>query len=196
MLGHLLELDLSYHLGRQTGALSRAIDRGTRGINFILSAMVFNVVPTALEVALVSGILAAKCGAPLAALTIGTLAAYTWFTTALTAWRTQFRVRMNRTEAEASTRALDALINYETVRRGLSLPSPCPFRSLLSPADRACITQVEPASHVLRKSPQPRQFCRHDVHVPSPQILPLDSLPASRWHEFMRGVSALVDAFM
>ena len=117
VLAHLHELDLSYHLSRQTGGLSRAIDRGTRGINFILSAMVFNVVPTALEVVLVSGILAYKCGPTFAALSVATLAAYTVFTFQMTAWRTKFRVDMNKMEAAANTRALDSLLNYETVRR-------------------------------------------------------------------------------
>lgn len=112
---HLNNLDHAYHVGRQTGALGRVIDRGTRGINFILSAMIFNVVPTALEVLLVAGILAYKCGPPLAALTIATLGAYTWFTFTMTAWRTQFRVQMNKMDSAASTRAVDALINYETV---------------------------------------------------------------------------------
>lgn len=112
---HLHSLDFTYHVGRQTGGLARAIDRGTRGINFILSSMIFNVVPTALEVLLVAGILAYKCGPPLAALALATLAAYTWFTFAMTAWRTQFRVRMNKMDAKASTRAVDALLNYETV---------------------------------------------------------------------------------
>ena len=116
VLEHLQSLDLSYHMNRQTGGLSRAIDRGTRGINFILSSMIFNVVPTGLEVLLVSGILAYKCGPMFAGLSIATLAAYTWFTFTMTAWRTQFRVEMNRSEAAASTRALDALINFETVR--------------------------------------------------------------------------------
>lgn len=112
---HLHSLDFTYHVGRQTGGLARAIDRGTRGINFILSSMIFNVVPTALEVLLVAGILAYKCGPPLAALALATLAAYTWFTFTMTAWRTQFRVRMNKMDAKASTRAVDALLNYETV---------------------------------------------------------------------------------
>jgi ATP-binding cassette, subfamily B (MDR/TAP), member 7 len=112
---HLHNLDFAFHVGRQTGALGRVIDRGTRGINFILSAMIFNVVPTALEVLLVAGILAYKCGPALAGLTLATLGAYTWFTFAITAWRTQFRVQMNRMDAKASTRAVDALINFETV---------------------------------------------------------------------------------
>lgn len=128
MFEHLHSLDFTYHVGRQTGGLGRAIDRGTRGINFILSSMIFNVVPTALEVLLVAGILAHKCGAPLAGLALATLVAYTWFTFTMTAWRTQFRVRMNKMDAKASTRAIDALLNYETVRSRPRGGCPAPLR--------------------------------------------------------------------
>lgn len=113
---HLHNLDLQFHLNRQTGALNRVIDRGTRGINWTLSSMVFNVVPTFFEVAMVSAILTVKCGAGLAALTCGTLAAYMAFTFSITQWRTQFRKDMNRSEAQANNRAIDSLINYETVK--------------------------------------------------------------------------------
>ncbi|KIZ04396.1 ATP-binding cassette, subfamily B, bacterial [Monoraphidium neglectum] len=113
VFAHLLSLDLKFHLSRQTGALNRVIDRGTRGINWTLSSMVFNVVPTVFEVAMVSAILTAKCGPSLAALTFGTLAAYIAFTFS---WRTEFRRTMNRAEAEANSRALDSLLNYETVK--------------------------------------------------------------------------------
>lgn len=113
---HIHSLDLAFHLGRASGSLARVVDRGTRGIHFILSSMIFNVVPTALEVLLVAGILAYKCGPPLAALTVGTLGAYTAFTFGMTAWRTRFRVQMNKMDAEAGSRSMDSLINYETVR--------------------------------------------------------------------------------
>ena len=113
---HLHSLDLSFHLGRQTGAVARIIDRGTRGINFILSSMVFNVVPTALEISLVAGILAYKCGPAFAGLTAATMGTYTIFTFGVTQWRTQFRRDMNRAESEAGARAIDSLINYETVK--------------------------------------------------------------------------------
>ena len=78
--------------------------------------MVFNVVPTAFEVSLVAGILAYKCGPEFAALTAGTIATYTAFTFGVTQWRTKFRREMNRAEAEAGARAVDSLINYETVK--------------------------------------------------------------------------------
>lgn len=113
---HLHALDLGFHLGRQTGAVARIIDRGTRGINFILSSMVFNVVPTAFEVSLVAGILAYKCGSSFAVLTGGTIVAYTAFTFGITQWRTKFRRDMNKAESEAGAKAVDSLINYETVK--------------------------------------------------------------------------------
>ncbi|KAI7741451.1 hypothetical protein M8C21_027150 [Ambrosia artemisiifolia] len=113
---HLHQLDLQYHLSRETGALNRIIDRGSRAINFILSAMVFNVVPTILEISLVSGILAYNFGAPFAWITSLSVAAYVAFTLAVTQWRTKFRTDMNKADNDASTRAIDSLINYETVK--------------------------------------------------------------------------------
>ncbi|KAI1234678.1 hypothetical protein IHE44_0003052 [Lamprotornis superbus] len=83
---HLHNLDLAFHLSRQTGALSKTIDRGTRGISFVLSALVFNLGPTMFEVALVSGILYYKCGAEFALVTLGTLGAYAAFTIGITQW--------------------------------------------------------------------------------------------------------------
>ncbi|KAJ0509678.1 putative ABC-type Cd(2+) transporter [Helianthus annuus] len=100
----------------ETGALNRIIDRGSRAINFILSAMVFNVVPTILEISLVSGILAYNFGAPFAWITSLSVAAYVAFTLAVTQWRTKFRTDMNKADNDASTRAIDSLINYETVK--------------------------------------------------------------------------------
>ncbi|KAG9341711.1 hypothetical protein JZ751_018775 [Albula glossodonta] len=113
---HLHNLDLGFHLSRQTGALSKAIDRGTRGISFILSALVFNLGPTAFEMALVSGILYYKCGGQFALVTLGTLSAYTVFTIAVTQWRTRFRIEMNKADNEAGNAAIDSLLNYETVK--------------------------------------------------------------------------------
>lgn len=110
------QLDLNFHLNRQTGALSKAIDRGTRGISFVLSALVFNVVPTIVEVTLVSAILYAQFGLKYALVSIGCIAGYTIFTFAITQWRTKFRVDMNKAENEAGNKAIDSLINYETVK--------------------------------------------------------------------------------
>ncbi|XP_056129598.1 iron-sulfur clusters transporter ABCB7, mitochondrial isoform X2 [Lampris incognitus] len=113
---HLHNLDLGFHLSRQTGALSKAIDRGTRGISFILSALIFNLGPTMFEMTLVSAILYYKCGGQFAAVTLGTLSAYTAFTILVTQWRTQFRIEMNKADNEAGNAAIDSLLNYETVK--------------------------------------------------------------------------------
>eukprot|EP00794_Sanderia_malayensis_P000664 gene664-1332_t len=113
---HLHSLDLNYHLSRKTGMLSKAIDRGTRGISFFLSALVFNIAPTIFEVSLVSGILAWKCGLPFALTSLGCIGAYAAFTLLITQWRTKFRVEMNKADNEAGSKAMDSLINYETVK--------------------------------------------------------------------------------
>ncbi|XP_075040531.1 iron-sulfur clusters transporter ABCB7, mitochondrial [Mixophyes fleayi] len=113
---HLHNLDLGFHLSRQTGALSKAIDRGTRGISFVLSALVFNLGPTMFEVFLVSSILYYKCGAQFALATLGTLGAYTAFTIGITQWRTKFRIEMNKADNDAGNAAIDSLLNYETVK--------------------------------------------------------------------------------
>ncbi|MEJ1281482.1 ATP-binding cassette sub-family B (MDR/TAP) member 7 [Cricetulus griseus] len=113
---HLHNLDLGFHLSRQTGALSKAIDRGTRGISFVLSALVFNLLPIVFEMTLVSGILYYKCGAQFALVTLGTLGAYTAFTVAVTRWRTRFRIEMNKADNDAGNAAIDSLLNYETVK--------------------------------------------------------------------------------
>ncbi|XP_076352040.1 ATP binding cassette subfamily B member 7 isoform X1 [Tachypleus tridentatus] len=113
---HLHDLDLSFHLSRQTGALSKVIDRGTRGINFVLSALVFNVVPTIFEVTLVSTILYYKFGGKFALVTLGCIGTYATYTFAVTSWRTRFRLEMNKAETQAGAKAVDSLINYETVK--------------------------------------------------------------------------------
>lgn len=113
---HLHKLDLNFHLNRQTGALSKAIDRGTRGISFVLNALVFNVVPTIVEVSLVAGILYSNFGIKYALISIGCIASYAIFTLACTQWRTRFRIDMNKAENDAGNKAIDSLINYETVK--------------------------------------------------------------------------------
>jgi len=113
---HLHNLDLAFHLNRQTGALSKTIDRGSRGISFVLSALVFNVVPTILELSLVCGVLAYSCGPVYAGVAFTTVALYAAFTLSVTQWRTQFRVTMNKADNEAGNKAVDSLINYETVK--------------------------------------------------------------------------------
>jgi len=113
---HLHNLDLKFHLNRQTGGLSKAIDRGTRGINFTMRAVVFHIVPTFLEVSLVSGILWYNCGGSFAAVTLSTLLAYAAWTFSITSWRTKYRIRMNRADGKIGNLAIDSLINYETVK--------------------------------------------------------------------------------
>lgn len=113
---HLHDMDLKFHLERQTGALSRVIDRGSRSIDFVLRAMAFRVVPTALEIGLVTAIMAQTYGLPFAGVTVGTLAAYTTFTVAVTQWRDEIRRQMNKMENEAGAKVIDSLMNYETVK--------------------------------------------------------------------------------
>ncbi|GMT00652.1 hypothetical protein PENTCL1PPCAC_22826 [Pristionchus entomophagus] len=113
---HLHSLDLSFHLNRQTGALSKAIDRGTRGMSFVMSALIFNVIPTMVEVGLVSAIFAKTLGPEFTVATLGCVALYAGSTLAVTRWRTKFRHDMNRADNEAGNKAIDSLINYETVK--------------------------------------------------------------------------------
>ncbi|XP_023175988.2 ATP-binding cassette sub-family B member 7, mitochondrial isoform X2 [Drosophila hydei] len=113
---HLHNLDLAFHLNKQTGALSKTIDRGSRGINFVLSAMVFNIVPTIFELTLVSSLLGFKYGLAFASVSMGCVGIYALYTLSVTQWRTRFRVYMNQAENEAGNKAVDSLINYETVK--------------------------------------------------------------------------------
>lgn len=113
---HLHALDVGFHLGRQTGGLARNIDRGQKGIDFMLRSMVFNVLPTVAEVALVCGVLATRFGGSYAAVAATTVATYTAFTFATTSWRTRYRRDMNAADGEASAKAVDSLLNYETVK--------------------------------------------------------------------------------
>ncbi len=113
---HLHALPLSYHLARDTGSLARVIDRGQKGIDFMLRSMVFNVVPTLFEVGIVCSVLAAKCGGAFAALAGGTVAAYSVFTFGTTQWRTKFRRTMNQADNAATSQAVDSLLNFETIK--------------------------------------------------------------------------------
>ncbi|KAJ3912781.1 P-loop containing nucleoside triphosphate hydrolase protein [Lentinula edodes] len=112
----LLNMDMKFHLARQTGGLTRAIDRGTKGITFLLQAILFRIVPTALEISMVCGILTYKFGWDFAAITAGTLAAYAWFTIRTTSWRTQFRRDANKADQRAASSSVDSLINFEAVK--------------------------------------------------------------------------------
>ena len=113
---HLHRLSLRFHLDRQTGGLTRAIERGAKGIEFLLFVLLFNVVPTLLEIGLVCVILWRLYDVWFAAVTFVTIAGYIWYTFGVTEWRTKYRRRMNESDSEANTKAIDSLLNYETVK--------------------------------------------------------------------------------
>ncbi|TCP12131.1 ATP-binding cassette subfamily B protein [Crenobacter luteus] len=113
---HLFRLSLRFHLERQTGGMSRDIERGTKGIGFLLNFMVFNILPTLVEIGLVAGILLTRYSGWFAAVTLGTIALYVAFTLAVTEWRMVFRRSMNELDSKANSKAIDALLNYETVK--------------------------------------------------------------------------------
>mmetsp|Transcript_49611 Transcript_49611/g.105429 ORF Transcript_49611/g.105429 Transcript_49611/m.105429 type:complete len:354 (-) Transcript_49611:624-1685(-) len=113
---HVHFLDLKFHLDKNTGALRRIIERGNRSISFVLNAMVFNTVPTVVEVGVVTGCLYYQFGVGHASTVVATIGAYVAFTVGVTQWRTQFRKDMNRLNNEASGRISDSLLNYEAVK--------------------------------------------------------------------------------
>lgn len=110
------QLSLRFHLDRKTGGLARAIERGTQGISVILSRVLFSIVPIALEVALVCTILWHLFGGSFSLVTLVTVVVYAGFTIVMTSWRTRFRRFLNDASAEASSRSIDSLLNYETVK--------------------------------------------------------------------------------
>jgi ATP-binding cassette, subfamily B, heavy metal transporter len=113
---HLHALSLRFHLERQTGGLSRSIERGTRAIQTLLSFMLFNILPTLLEIALVTVILWGLFDGWFALVTFVTVVTYIAYTLAVTEWRLKFRREMNETDNKANTKAIDSLLNYETVK--------------------------------------------------------------------------------
>ncbi|EME30807.1 ATP-binding cassette sub-family B member 7, mitochondrial [Galdieria sulphuraria] len=113
---HIHSLDMKFHFSRQTGALTRSIDRGQKGIDFILRSLVFNVLPTIAELSLVCGLLAYHCGSGYVWLTATTMGSYVAYTLAVTQWRTKIRKEMNAAENMANNKAVDSLLNYETVK--------------------------------------------------------------------------------
>jgi ATP-binding cassette, subfamily B, heavy metal transporter len=113
---HVHALSLRFHLERRTGGLARAIERGTAGIDFLLSFMLFNVVPTLFEILLVCGILWRLYDWTFAAVTLTTIVLYIAFTFSVTDWRVRFRREMNERNSEASTKAVDSVLNFETVK--------------------------------------------------------------------------------
>ncbi|MEO6984397.1 MAG: ABC transporter ATP-binding protein/permease [Paralcaligenes sp.] len=113
---HLFSLSMRFHMQRQTGGLSRDIERGTKGIGFLLNFTIFNVLPTLLEISMVTAILLWRYDFWFAVVTLGTIAAYIAFTLLVTERRMVYRRSMNELDSKANSRAIDALINYETVK--------------------------------------------------------------------------------
>jgi ABC-type transport system involved in Fe-S cluster assembly fused permease/ATPase subunit len=113
---HLHRLSLRFHLERKTGGVTRAVERGTKGIEFLLRFMLFNILPTLLEIVLVCGILWYLYGFIYGLVTFVIMAIYVVWTTVVTEWRIQFRRTMNETDSQATTRAVDSLLNFETVK--------------------------------------------------------------------------------
>jgi ATP-binding cassette subfamily B protein len=113
---HLHSLSLRFHLERQTGGMTRDIERGTRGISTLLSYLIFSIFPVILEFTLVAAVLLAKFDWRFAAITFGAVAVYIAFTVLVTEWRMEIRRRANELDSRANTRAIDSLLNYETVK--------------------------------------------------------------------------------
>ena len=113
---HLHNLDLDFHLNRRTGGLSRDIERGTTGISFLMRFFVFNIVPTFIEIFMVVGILLYNYGWGFALITLSAVLAYVWFSVAATEWRTKFVREANIADSASNNRAVDSLLNFETVK--------------------------------------------------------------------------------
>jgi ATP-binding cassette subfamily B protein len=113
---HLHKLDLDFHLNRQTGGLSRDIDRGTSGVNFLMRFMVFNIVPTLIEILMVITILWVNYGIWFALITGLSITSYVAYSIYATEWRTRYIRAANKADSSSNTRAIDSLLNYETVK--------------------------------------------------------------------------------
>jgi len=116
VFAHLHALSLRFHLERQTGGMTRDIERGTRAVNSLISYSLYSIIPTLIEVVLVLTLLATKFDVVFAWITLTALVVYVAFTVSVTHWRTQFRREMNELDSRAHSRAIDALLNYETVK--------------------------------------------------------------------------------
>lgn len=116
VLNHLHQLSLRYHLERQTGAISRDLDRGTRSVSSIMNYMVFSILPTFAEFLLVALILLSQYNIEFAVVTFVTVSIYVSFTFKMTEWRMDYRIKMNKLDSKGNTQAIDSLINYETVK--------------------------------------------------------------------------------
>jgi ATP-binding cassette, subfamily B, heavy metal transporter len=113
---HLHALSLRFHLERKTGGLSRVIERGTKGIDTLLSFAIFSIFPTLFILIVFTVEMVVMLNVTIAAITVLMVAAYVWFTFAITRWRIQFRRDMNQSDQDANTKAVDSLLNYETVK--------------------------------------------------------------------------------
>ena len=113
---HIHALSLRYHITRKTGGLSRIIERGTKGVDFLLRFLLFSIVPLILELALVAGILFFVFDIWYLVVVVVTIALYVWFTFAITEWRVKIRQRMNERDTDANQKAIDSLLNFETVK--------------------------------------------------------------------------------
>ncbi|NBD21220.1 ATP-binding cassette domain-containing protein [Aquabacterium fontiphilum] len=116
VFAHLHALSLRFHLERQTGGMTRDIERGTRAVHSLISYSLYSIIPTLIEVSLVLTLLAVKFDAMYAVITLTALVCYIAFTVTVTHWRTRFRREMNELDSKAHTRAVDSLLNYETVK--------------------------------------------------------------------------------
>ena len=116
VFNHLHKLDLNFHLSRQTGGLSRDIERGTSGVSFLMRFMVFNIVPTLLEISMVVGILFYNYGFTFAVVIVVAVVTYVTFSVKATDWRTKYVKELNQADNTSSTRAVDSLLNFETVK--------------------------------------------------------------------------------
>lgn len=116
VFAHVHALSVRFHQSKRTGALHRTIERGVRAIDFLLRFLAFNIAPTVIELALAAGVLAWKYGGLFAAIAAGTVVIYAWITFGVTEWRLKYRREMNERDSEASGRAVDSLLNFETVK--------------------------------------------------------------------------------
>ncbi|MDO9005400.1 MAG: ABC transporter ATP-binding protein/permease [Aquabacterium sp.] len=116
VFAHLHALSLRFHLERQTGGMTRDIERGTRAVHSLISYSLYSIIPTLIEVALVLTLLATKFDVAFAWITLTALVVYVTFTVTVTHWRTRFRREMNELDSKAHTRAIDSLLNFETVK--------------------------------------------------------------------------------
>ena len=116
VLHHLHSLSLRFHLDRKTGAITRDVDRGTRAVSSMLNYLVFSILPTLVEIGMITGILLWQYDIWFTIITCVSVALYMLFTFKITEWRMKYRIRMNESDSEANTQSVDSLINYETVK--------------------------------------------------------------------------------